>query len=81
MIGSLCPNLTASDLHKPGEPSVNGDTTAAIWWTKTLYGWHDTTNVNVTNESCYDSTSIENTVKELEQRANRLDVKIDLGMG
>jgi PHD/YefM family antitoxin component YafN of YafNO toxin-antitoxin module len=39
------------------------------------------TNVNVTNESRYDSMSTENTVKELEQRANRLDVKIDLGIG
>jgi hypothetical protein len=35
----------------------------------------------VTNESRYDSMSTENAVKELEQRANWLDVKIDLRIG
>ena len=46
-----------------------------------LYAAGTKTNVNVTNESRYDSMSTENAVKELEQRANWLDVKIDLRIG
>jgi hypothetical protein len=59
------------------DKAVNGDTTAAIWWTKAQCGWHETTNVNVNvNDECaFDRMSEEELIEAIEGQANRLGVK------
>jgi hypothetical protein len=63
------------------DKAVNGDTTAAIWWTKTQCGWHETTNVNVNvnvNDECpFDRMSEEEPIEAIEEQANRLGVKMN----
>jgi hypothetical protein len=62
--------------------AVSGNVTAAIWWTKARMGWSETvTQQKESDESRYDRMSTEEIVKELEQLANRLGVKIDLSIG
>ena len=64
------------------EQAVGGNVTAAIWWTKARMGWSETViQQKESHEHRYDSMSTENIVKELEKRANRLGVKVDLRIG
>ena len=61
------------------EKAVGGDTTACIWWTKTQAGWRERQELEVIKHA--DKMTDEELVKSIEERANRLGIKIDLKIG
>ena len=60
------------------DKAVNGDTTAAIWWTKARMGWSEKTTSHENLVSKYDRMSEKELIESLQREANELGIKIDL---
>ena len=58
------------------DKAINGDTTAAIWWSKARCRWRETREVEVTNK--FEGMSDTQLLEHLQRQANELGIKIDL---
>src|SRR5437899_813198 len=60
------------------DQAVGGNVTAAIWWTKARMRWSETHIVKDSDETELERISDEELAKALEERANKLGIKINL---
>jgi len=61
------------------ERAVGGNVTAQIWWTKARMGWKET-QVIENKKAHLDRMSAEDLAKAIEERANKLGIKIKLSI-
>ena len=61
------------------DQAVGGNVTAQIWWTKARMGWKETQVVE-NRATGFEGMSAEEIAKEIEERANKLGVKIKLSI-
>ena len=61
------------------ENALSGNVAAQIWYTKSQMGWRET-QVIETRETGYESMSAEDLARAIEERANKLGVKIKLSI-